>query len=64
MNATVHHRFQQATTASIVMATIVALHLLGRGALAGPPVGSMADIESWVRHRDALTIGFAVSTLR
>lgn len=56
-------RSQQLAITAVVAATIVVLHLLGRGTLAAPPLDSVAAITSWAEHQDPVTIGFSVLRL-
>ncbi len=41
-------------------ATVLALHGLGHGSLAAPPVGSLARLRSWLDDRDTALAAFAV----
>lgn len=56
-------RAPQAPTAAAVAATIVMLHLMGRGTLAAPPLDSPDSIIAWAGQGDPVTVGFAVLRL-
>lgn len=47
-----------ATSLALVGSIIAALHLLGGGLLAAPPVGSFDAFRTWAETRDPVTVGF------
>ncbi|CAN5734341.1 hypothetical protein BH10ACT1_BH10ACT1_00630 [soil metagenome] len=49
--------------AALLLATVASLHLLGHGALAPPPVGSITAVRGWVAARDPITIAMAAARL-
>ncbi len=46
-----------------VLAVIGALHLLGAGSLATPPLASAADLQSWATDRGPIAVGMVVVRL-
>lgn len=51
-------RWGAATAGCLIVAAVMAgLHLLGSGPLAAPGVGSLAELQTWMEDRDAVTVG-------
>ncbi len=55
--------FARAVTAAAVAGTGVALHRLGTGPLAAPPLGSWSEIQDWATSRSAVEIALALVRL-
>lgn len=49
--------------AAVLVAVLAGLHRLGRGALAPPPLGDLAQLRSWAGARGPTTVGFALVRL-
>ena len=60
MRTPIPRRIVRLASGPLLMAAIIAaLHRLGSGVLAPPPLGSLRDVAEWAASRDAPTVGLA-----